>query len=112
MPSTRIAPGEKRATGRSEEILVVGAGISGLYAALLLARAGRRVRVIERGARAGGLAGAESFRGIPCDLGSHRLHPEALERPLFREIHRDRPFLERPRRGALILGGRRVPYPP
>jgi hypothetical protein len=95
-----------------DEILVVGAGISGLYAALLLARAGRRVRVIERGARAGGLAGAETFRGVPCDLGSHRLHPEALLRPLFREIHRDLPFLDRPRRGALIFGGRRVPYPP
>ncbi len=90
----------------------MGAGVSGLYAALLLARAGRRVRVIERGARAGGLAGAETFRGVPCDLGSHRLHPDALSRPLFQEIHRDRPFLFRPRRGALLFGGRRVPYPP
>ncbi len=97
---------------RREEILVVGGGISGLYAALLLVRAGRRVRVIERGARAGGLAGAETFRGLPCDLGSHRLHPEALRRPLFREMRRDCPFLERPRRGVLLLGGRRIPYPP
>jgi hypothetical protein len=94
------------------EHLVVGAGISGLHAALLLARAGRRVRVLERAARAGGLAGAELFRGVPCDLGSHRLHPEALERPLFREIHRAEPFLSRPRRGVLLFNGRRLPYPP
>jgi NAD(P)-binding Rossmann-like domain len=94
------------------EHLVVGAGLSGLYAALLLARAGKRVRVIERAARTGGLAGAEHFRGIPCDLGSHRLHPEALARPLFREIHARTPFLRRPRRGVLLFGGARVPYPP
>jgi glycine/D-amino acid oxidase-like deaminating enzyme len=94
------------------ETLVVGAGISGLWAALLLARRGRAVRVIERGPQAGGLAGAETFRGIPCDLGSHRLHPSALAEPLFREMDRDRPFLRRPRRGVLLFGDRRIPYPP
>jgi hypothetical protein len=94
------------------ETLVVGGGISGLYAALLLARQGRRVRVIERAAQLGGLAGAEEFRGIPCDLGSHRLHPAALETPLFREINAHTPLLRRPRRGVLLLGDRRVPYPP
>lgn len=96
----------------ADEILVVGAGISGLYAALLLARRGARARVIEKGSSLFGLAGAELFRGIPCDLGSHRLHPEALEMPLFREIHAARPFLTRPRRGVLLLGGQRLPYPP
>ncbi|MFO0762863.1 MAG: NAD(P)-binding protein [Byssovorax sp.] len=96
----------------SNEFLVVGAGISGLWAALLLARAGRAVRIIDRSARPGGLAGAERFRGVPCDLGSHRLHPEALSRPLFREIHAAAPFAERPRRGVLLFEGRRLPYPP
>lgn len=96
----------------AEEILVVGAGISGLSAALLLARKGKRVRVIEQGARLGGLAAAEFFRGIPCDLGSHRLHPEALDQPLLREIHAARPFLCRPRRGVLLFADRRLPYPP
>src|SRR6185369_8187840 len=92
--------------------MVAGAGISGLYAALLLARAGRRVRLLEGAARPGGLAAAETFRGIPCDLGSHRLHPAALDHPLFREMHEHAPFLMRPRRGVLVLGDRHVPYPP
>jgi hypothetical protein len=96
----------------SNEHLVVGAGISGLWAALLLARAGRRVRVIDRSSHPGGLAGAELFRGVPCDLGSHRLHPEALDRPLFNEIHADAPFARRPRRGVLLFADRRLPYPP
>ncbi|MEO5729352.1 MAG: FAD/NAD(P)-binding protein, partial [Byssovorax sp.] len=55
------------------ETLVVGGGISGLYADLLLARRGKRARVIERSAGLGGLSGAEEFRGVACDLGSHRL---------------------------------------
>jgi len=94
------------------EILVVGAGISGLSAALLLARKGRRVLVIDRAARPGGLASAEVFRGLPCDLGSHRIHPEALADPLLGEIHAARPFLSRPRRGVLLFADRRLPYPP
>jgi len=97
---------------QAADLLVAGAGVSGLYAALLAARAGRRVRIVERAARIGGLAGSEIFRGVPCDLGSHRLHPAALEGPLFREIHREEPLWTRPRRGVLLLDGRRVPYPP
>jgi hypothetical protein len=93
-------------------ILVVGAGISGLSAALFAARKGLRARVIERAPATGGLAAAEQFRGVMCDLGSHRLHPEALAGPLFGEMHREQPFLLRPRRGVLLFRGRRLAYPP
>jgi NAD(P)-binding Rossmann-like domain len=93
-------------------ILIVGAGISGLSAALMLARSGKRVRIIERSVRPGGLAASELFRGIPCDIGSHRLHRGALDGPIFREIHARHPFLTRSRRGVLLFGGLRVAYPP
>jgi len=94
------------------DYVVVGGGISGLYAALLLSRAGQHVRVLERASRPGGLAGSETFRGVPCDLGSHRLHPDALACPLFREMAESERFLWRPRRGVLLLGDKRLPYPP
>lgn len=96
----------------ANEIVVVGAGMSGLAAALLLSRRGHAVRVWERAEKPGGLAGTETFRGVPCDLGSHRLHPDALSEPLLREMLGGHDFLDRPRRGALVLGGRHVRYPP
>jgi phytoene desaturase len=43
--------------GRTDEVVVVGAGFSGLTAALHLLGAGRRVTVLERGAHPGGRAG-------------------------------------------------------
>lgn len=98
-------------TARSD-FIVVGAGVSGLVAALLVARRGHRVRVVERSNSAGGLAGAETFRGLPCDLGSHRLHPDALSSPMLLEAHQARAFATRRRRGVLLLGDRRVSYPP
>jgi hypothetical protein len=90
---------------------VVGGGVSGLSAALLLARRGAAVELLCRDPTPGGLAGAWTFRGVPCDLGSHRLHRDALDEPLLREMTRDLRFLERPRRGALALRGRWIPYP-
>jgi hypothetical protein len=95
-----------------EDVLVVGAGFAGLAAALALARRGARVRVIERAKAPGGLAASAEFRGIPCDLGSHRVHPDALAQPLLAELHAAEPLLCRPRRGVLLFAGQRVPYPP
>jgi protoporphyrinogen oxidase len=94
------------------DFVVAGAGVAGLTAALGLARRGFRIKVVERARSIGGLAGAETFRGLPCDLGSHRLHAEALRSPTLREVHAAHPFLRRPRRGVLLLGDRKVSYPP
>ena len=86
--------------------------MSGLSAALLLARRGMPVEVLERAPSLGGLAGGAAFRGVPCDLGSHRLHPAATQAPLLSEMAADGLFVSRPRRGRLVLGGRTAPYPP
>lgn len=54
--------------------VVIGAGVCGLYAALTLARAGRRVTVLEKEAFLGGLAASPVANGTPHDFGVHMLH--------------------------------------
>jgi phytoene dehydrogenase-like protein len=52
---------------RGAEVLVVGAGIGGLAAALALAARGLAVRVLEAGARPGGKAGIVEVDGVVVD---------------------------------------------
>lgn len=56
-------------TGRTDRVVIVGAGLSGLSAALQLAGRGRAVTVVERGAHPGGRVGREDIRGYKIDTG-------------------------------------------
>ncbi|WP_459961021.1 phytoene desaturase family protein [Nocardia sp. IFM 10818] len=58
----------KTVAGPSDRIVVVGAGLSGLAAALHLAGAGRRVTVLERADQAGGRVGR--YRGADYEIDS------------------------------------------
>jgi phytoene desaturase len=53
----------------SREVVVLGAGVSGLVAAVELAAAGWAVTVLERGVRAGGKAGIVVVDGVETDTG-------------------------------------------
>ncbi len=55
--------------GRTDHVVVVGAGLGGLSAALRLAGAGRRVTVIERELEPGGRAGRLELDGYRFDTG-------------------------------------------
>jgi phytoene dehydrogenase-like protein len=55
--------------GRSDHVVVVGAGLAGLSAALYLAGRGRRVTVVEREAWPGGRAGRLEIDGYRIDTG-------------------------------------------
>jgi phytoene desaturase len=70
-------------TGRSDHVVVVGAGLAGLAAALHLAGRGREVTVIERGAHPGGRAGRLDAGGYRFDTGPTVLTmPDLLAEPL------------------------------
>jgi phytoene desaturase len=69
--------------GRSDRVVVVGAGLAGLAAALHLAGRGREVTVIERGTHPGGRAGRFNAGGYRFDTGPSVLTmPDLLAEPL------------------------------
>ncbi|MFG2311533.1 phytoene desaturase [Streptomyces sp. NPDC048566] len=59
----------RKIPGRTDHVVVVGAGLSGLSAALHLLGAGRRVTVVERAALPGGRAGRIVRNGYHIDTG-------------------------------------------
>ncbi len=79
------------------DAVVVGAGPNGLAAALRLAAAGLRVRVVERGEQAGGGLRTEevTLPGYRHDICS-TVHPMAATAPFFREF-------DLPSRGVRLL---------
>ncbi|MFF8415205.1 phytoene desaturase family protein [Streptomyces omiyaensis] len=68
----------KRVPGRTDHVVVVGAGFAGLSAALHLLGAGRKVTVVERDAVPGGRAGRLDLDGFRVDTGPTVLTMPAL----------------------------------
>jgi phytoene dehydrogenase-like protein len=60
--------------GRSKKVCVLGAGVSGLRAAALLAEWGFEVTILEARDRIGGRVHQSSRFGLPNDLGASWLH--------------------------------------
>jgi phytoene desaturase len=59
----------RKVTGRTDRVVIVGAGLGGLSCALHLAATGREVTVVEREAGPGGRAGRLSVGGYEFDTG-------------------------------------------
>lgn len=67
---SRWIPGSPQTvSGKTDDVVIVGAGLAGLSAAMRLAGAGRKVTVIERESIPGGRAGRISDRGFGFDTG-------------------------------------------
>ena len=64
----------------TRQVVIIGAGPGGLAAAMLLASAGFRVKVLERRDRVGGRTTAIEGEGFRFDLGpTFFLYPRVLE---------------------------------
>lgn len=73
----------------AKDVVIIGAGPGGLASALLLARAGLRVRILERQPYVGGRTSTFTADGFRFDLGpTFFLYPEVLE-GIFRSVGRD-----------------------
>ena len=68
--TSRWIPGSPRTvSGKTDDVVIVGAGLAGLSTAMRLAGAGRNVTVVERESIPGGRAGRISDRGFEFDTG-------------------------------------------
>jgi len=81
-PTTPAAAPE--AGGDRPHVIVLGAGVCGLYAGRVLAAAGARVTVLEREDVVGGLAAGHRLGDNLYDLGVHHLH--AFDRDIFEDV--------------------------
>ncbi len=77
--------------GRTDRVVIVGAGLGGLACALHLAGAGRQVTILEQAARPGGRAGRLSVDGFEFDTGPTVLTMPDLIADAFAAVGEDLP---------------------
>jgi phytoene dehydrogenase-like protein len=88
------------------EVLIVGAGLAGLNAAIYLEAAGVDVKVIESSDRAGGRVASDVIDGFICDRGFQLInaqYPALQELNVLKELD----FIEAPRVIEVSVGDRR-----
>ncbi|MBP1989388.1 phytoene desaturase family protein [Paenibacillus eucommiae] len=59
------------------DVVIIGAGIAGLTASVYLARAGRKVMLLEKAVQTGGRAASTDMGGARVNLGPHALYKSA-----------------------------------
>jgi phytoene dehydrogenase-like protein len=71
---------------QEEDVVVIGAGIAGLTAAIILARAGRSVIVFEQSSKVGGRARTDNIDGFYFNQGPHALYVSGAGAKVLREL--------------------------
>jgi protoporphyrinogen oxidase len=90
----------------SSDVLIIGAGLAGLSAAITLQVAGRNVRVIESSDRPGGRVTSDLIDGFVCDRGFQLInskYPALIDLDVIKEID----FIQAPRVIEIALGNDR-----
>src|SRR5512143_3182194 len=94
-----------------KNVVVIGGGPAGLTAAYELAKVGVKPIVLEMGARVGGIARTEVFKGYRMDIGGHRFFTKVTEVEAFwHEVLGD-DFLTRPRLSRIYYNRKFILYP-
>jgi glycine/D-amino acid oxidase-like deaminating enzyme len=92
---------------KKSDVLIVGAGLAGLSAAIHCQRAGRTVTVIEASDRAGGRVASDHIDGYICDRGFQLInskYPALVALDVIDEID----FIPAPRTIEVCLGDERI----
>lgn len=89
-----------------DDVIVIGAGIGGLAAALELARAGRGVAVLERAGQPGGRAKTQEREGFSWNLGPHALYSAGAAAESLRRLKIEVEGGVPPTRGQVVRDGR------
>ncbi|MFQ5611699.1 MAG: NAD(P)/FAD-dependent oxidoreductase [Anaerolineae bacterium] len=93
------------------DVVVIGAGPTGLTAAYQLSKAGLRSIVLEKGPIVGGIARTEQYRGYHIDIGGHRFYTKVEEvQQLWDEVMGG-DFLRRPRLSRIYYNRKFFHYP-
>jgi len=92
-------------------VVIIGAGPAGLTAAYELSKIGVKPIVLELGARVGGIARTEVYKGYRMDIGGHRFFTKVTEvEALWHEILGG-DFLVRPRLSRIYYNRKFILYP-
>ena len=68
------------------DMVIVGAGLSGLSAATYLAKAGKSVLVLEKSPNCGGLLQSFSRNGYVFDAGARSIENSGIIKPMLAEL--------------------------
>lgn len=93
------------------DVIVVGGGLAGLTAAAFAARAGTRVRVLERSRELGGRARTRELDGFLLNVGPHALYRKGAGRAVLRELDVPLAGAVPPYAGRALHGGRSLALP-
>jgi len=95
------------------DIVILGAGLSGLAAANRLKEGGKKIFILEKAEREGGLAATVSYKDFKFDLGGHRLYfkDAAVKGRVERLLGAGRTLYHK-RKSSIYTRGRFLQYPP